>query len=139
MNFMFAARLLDEGYVLTRNAWDQEGYIFKDHHGKIQFFDHNEPRMYEPLLEDVLADDWQETVKDCWMIVSVAYDPELFQDKHWVTYHICTRQNGRVSNNHVIDERDLPTWACCVDVDLIATAVHLHEQDVAEVRNVWSA
>lgn len=139
MNFLFAARLLDEGHALTRKSWTDEGYIFKDEKGRLQFFDHNEPNVYQPTVEDTLADDWNEVAKDRWTIVSVAHDDELVQDKLFISYHICSNHDGLITNNHQIDQAELSTWSKCVDVDLIQTAAHLNEQDVVQVKNAISA
>ncbi|RWZ54952.1 hypothetical protein EQV77_12570 [Halobacillus fulvus] len=139
MNFLFAARLLDEGHALARKSWNTEGYIFKDERGRLQFFDRNEPNVYQPSIEDTLADDWVEKEKDNWAIVSVTHDLEVMQNKRLVSYHICSKENGKVTNNHLIDQDELATWSHCVDIDMDQTAVHLNEQDVAQVKNVLSA
>ncbi|MCA0971675.1 DUF2829 domain-containing protein [Halobacillus litoralis] len=139
MNFLFAARLLDEGHALSRKAWEDKGYIFKDEKGRLQFFDHNEPHIYQPSVEDTLADDWGETTKDSWTIVSVAHDAELVKDKLFVSYQICSKENGLVKNNHQIDESDLCTWSRCVEIDFNQSAAYLNEQDVAQVKSAVSA
>ncbi|TGB02276.1 Thoeris anti-defense Tad2 family protein [Halobacillus salinus] len=139
MNFLFAARLLDEGHALSRKSWNNQGYIFKDDRGRMQFFDHNEPHVYQPNVEDTLADDWVETAKDSWTFVSVAHEAELVKDKLFVSYQICSKEDGVVKNNHQIDEVELSTWARCVEFDLDQTATHLNEQDIAQVRSAVSA
>lgn len=139
MNFLFAARLLDEGHALSRKSWEDKGYIFKDDKGRIQFFDHNEPHIYQPSVEDTLAGDWCESAKDSWTIVSVAHEAEIVKNKLFVSYQICSRADGIVKNNHQIDQTELSTWGRCVDFDLDQTATHLNEQDVAQVRSTMSA
>lgn len=139
MNFIFAARLLDEGQVLTRKSWEKDGYIFKDEHGRLQFFDYNEPVVYQPSVEDTLASDWTVKAKGCWTIVSVTHDFELMENKLFVTYHICLKENGRLLNHHQITPFELSTWSRCVELDMNQSAQYLNPQDLAHIQQVISA
>ncbi|MGI8315587.1 Thoeris anti-defense Tad2 family protein [Halobacillus mangrovi] len=139
MNFLTAAEKLNKGFALKRKDWSFEGYIIKDDKGRIRYFDHNEPAVYQPTIKDTLAEDWIEVDKDRWTVVSVSHDHELMKDKLFVTYQICSEQNGVVVNNAQIDEDELNKWSCYVDVDINRSEVFLNQQDVAQVKKALSA
>lgn len=139
MNFMKAAQLLDEGHALTRQSWNNSGYIVKDEQGKINYFDHNEPSLYQLKTEDALSEDWTKAEKDQWTIVSVSHDRELMQGKLFVSYYICSENDGSIRNNHIVEKDELSQWSKYVQLDLANSSRYLNEQDVATVQNAISA
>ncbi|KHE67231.1 hypothetical protein [Halobacillus sp. BBL2006] len=139
MNFLNAADKLNKGQALKRKDWAFEGYIIKDEKGRIRYFDHNEPAVYQPTVEDTLAEDWVEVDKDRWTIVSVTHDDQLMKDKLFVTYQVCSEQNGIIVNNTQIDDNELSKWSCYVDVDVNRSEGFLNQQDLAQVKQILSA
>lgn len=139
MDFLQTAELLKNGRALKREGWSENGYIIQDENGMIRFFDHNEPTIYQPTVEDTLANDWSEVEKDRWTIVSVAHDRELMQGKLFVSYDVCSEHEGEVLNNHQVSEEELYKWSYYVNVDVFRTANFLDEKDIAQVKEVLSA
>ncbi|MBH0230963.1 hypothetical protein [Halobacillus yeomjeoni] len=136
MDFKQSAELLKEGCALRREGWSQNGYIVQDEQGKIRFFDHNEPNVFEMTLEDILADDWTQVEKDRWTIVSISYDRELMEGKLFVSYDVCSEQDGKILNNRQIDEEELSKWSYYVNVDIFRTSQYLNEKDIDQVKQV---